>query len=193
MYVCRYTSVLPAEAQEISLEQAHKHPGWRHGAVLECIMSEIHGGRGDRITAGAQQQPLLLCQQAAGSRQQAAGRHLCRQLQRCSPASPAARRLPACMPSCLPKSAALLPLVPLHRVAGVGRMVVSAKRDGKATEVMGGLATEYKGHGDIELAQQQLDEALEGGWRGGRAGGLWISCFCLCACPSEAGCQLRWR
>jgi hypothetical protein len=49
-------------------------------------------------------------------------------------------------------------------------MMVSAKGDGKASDVMGGLATEYKGHGDVELAQKQLEEALEVGWTGGRVG-----------------------
>jgi hypothetical protein len=68
----------------------------------------------------------------------------------------------------------------LHRVAGVGRMMVSAKGDGKASDVMGGLATEYKGYGDVELAQKQLEEALEGGWAGW-AGGLWIACLPACA------------
>lgn len=84
----QYTSILPKEAEEISLEEARRHPGWRHGAVLECIMSEarwaccgarcaccawhrkpgstaaagreraaclcaqVHGARGDRVTAG---------------------------------------------------------------------------------------------------------------------------------------------
>ena len=112
-----------------------------------------------------------------GRRQQAAAasgcmcRFLHSQLQHCSPACPAAARLPtARLPARLPKSAAPLLLVLLHRVAGVGRMMVSAKGDGKASDVMGGLATEYKGHGDVELAQKQLEEALEGGRTGGAGG-----------------------
>ena len=92
-HACRYTSVLPAEAQEISLEEAHKHPGWRHGAVLECIMSEIHGGRGDRITAGAQQQLLPPRPQAAGSGSQRLHVQIL--------AQPAAALL-ACQPCCRP-------------------------------------------------------------------------------------------
>ncbi|GAB4815612.1 hypothetical protein N2152v2_008068 [Parachlorella kessleri] len=45
-----YTSILPPEAEEITFEEAQKY--FHHGAVLECILAEIHGGRGDRVTAG---------------------------------------------------------------------------------------------------------------------------------------------
>ncbi|PRW57859.1 steroid-binding 3 [Chlorella sorokiniana] len=91
--VGEYTSILPAESEEISMKEAKKHPGWRHGAVLECIMSEVHGARGDRITAG------------------------------------------------------------------VGRMMVNVKGD--KDDIMGGFATEYKGHAQADLAKKELEMALE--------------------------------
>eukprot|EP00887_Chlorella_sp_A99_P001282 scaffold14.g1282.t1 len=45
----QYTSMLPAEAEEISMDDAKKSESWNHGAVLEA---EVHGSRGNRITAG---------------------------------------------------------------------------------------------------------------------------------------------
>ncbi|GAB4820002.1 hypothetical protein N2152v2_007048 [Parachlorella kessleri] len=47
----RYTSILPPESEEVTLKEA-KEKYFHHGAVLECIMSETHGARGDRLTAG---------------------------------------------------------------------------------------------------------------------------------------------
>jgi arginine decarboxylase len=48
--VIKYTSVIPPEAEAVSVEEAK--PFLRHGAVLESIMSVMHGVKGDRITAG---------------------------------------------------------------------------------------------------------------------------------------------
>lgn len=48
---------------------------FHHGAVLECIMSEVHGARGDRITAGAGREL------AVGHQQQGCRRCLLRMLQ----------------------------------------------------------------------------------------------------------------
>ena len=45
-----YTSMLPPEAKKLSFKEASK--SFHHGAVLECILSEVFGSRGDRITAG---------------------------------------------------------------------------------------------------------------------------------------------
>ncbi|KAL4425494.1 hypothetical protein ABPG75_009510 [Micractinium tetrahymenae] len=89
----QYTSILPPEAEEVSMDEAKKMPGWHHGAVLECIMSEVQGARGDRITAG------------------------------------------------------------------VGRMMVHSKSN--KGDVMGGFATEYKGHATPDLAEKELKDALE--------------------------------
>ncbi|PSC76952.1 pyruvoyl-dependent arginine decarboxylase [Micractinium conductrix] len=86
-----YTSILPREAEEISFTKAQRY--FHHGAVLECILSEQHGGRGDRITAG------------------------------------------------------------------VGRMMVCDKDEGGRP--MGGFAVEYEGHAMEDVAEQQLDWALD--------------------------------
>ena len=48
--IIKYTSVIPPEAEAVSVEEAK--PFLRHGAVLESIMSVMHGVKGDRITAG---------------------------------------------------------------------------------------------------------------------------------------------
>ncbi|KAL4452666.1 hypothetical protein ABPG75_008328 [Micractinium tetrahymenae] len=45
-----YTSILPWEAEEIPFEEAQKY--FHHGSALECILAEMHGGKGDRVTAG---------------------------------------------------------------------------------------------------------------------------------------------
>lgn len=42
--------MLPPEAKKLRFEDAAK--SFHHGAVLECILSEVYGSRGDRITAG---------------------------------------------------------------------------------------------------------------------------------------------
>ncbi|GAB4820003.1 hypothetical protein N2152v2_007049 [Parachlorella kessleri] len=47
----QYTSILPPESEEVSMDEARRKY-FHHGMVLECIMSEVHGARGDRITAG---------------------------------------------------------------------------------------------------------------------------------------------
>jgi pyruvoyl-dependent arginine decarboxylase (PvlArgDC) len=48
--VVPYTSVLPPEAQEISLEEAKKY--FHHGAVIEVIMSSQNGVKGDTLVTG---------------------------------------------------------------------------------------------------------------------------------------------
>ena len=48
--VVPYTSVLPPEAQEISLEEAKKY--FHHGAVIEVIMSSQNGLKGDTLVTG---------------------------------------------------------------------------------------------------------------------------------------------
>lgn len=45
-----YTSVMPPESHEIARNEAQSH--YSHGAVLEVIMSVIHGVEGDRLSAG---------------------------------------------------------------------------------------------------------------------------------------------
>ncbi|WEG12192.1 pyruvoyl-dependent arginine decarboxylase [Pullulanibacillus sp. KACC 23026] len=48
--IVRYTSIVPPDATEISIEQAKTlyHPG----AVMECIISQMNGYEGDRLCAG---------------------------------------------------------------------------------------------------------------------------------------------
>ena len=48
--VIYYTSVLPPEAYEISLQEARKY--FHHGAVLESIMAKAGGVKGDTVAAG---------------------------------------------------------------------------------------------------------------------------------------------
>lgn len=48
--IMRYTSILPPEATEISIEQAK--PLYHPGAVMECIISQMNGYEGDRLCAG---------------------------------------------------------------------------------------------------------------------------------------------
>lgn len=48
--VIKYTSVIPPESESITELEAK--PLLRHGAVMESIMSVMHGVKGDRITAG---------------------------------------------------------------------------------------------------------------------------------------------
>ena len=45
-----YTSVLPPEADEISIEEAK--PFYHHGAVMEVIMATVNGIKGDTLTTG---------------------------------------------------------------------------------------------------------------------------------------------
>eukprot|EP00887_Chlorella_sp_A99_P006888 scaffold2.g6888.t1 len=55
---------MPPEAQEISFEEAQRY--FHHGAVLECIMAEMFGGRGDRVTAGVGHMGVVDRRLAAG-------------------------------------------------------------------------------------------------------------------------------
>jgi arginine decarboxylase len=48
--IVTYTSVIPAEAREITYEEARRT--FHHGAVLETIMAAMNGSKGDRISAG---------------------------------------------------------------------------------------------------------------------------------------------
>ena len=48
--VVPYTSVLPPESQEISLQEAGKY--FHHGAVVEVIMASQNGDRGDTLVTG---------------------------------------------------------------------------------------------------------------------------------------------
>ena len=48
--VVPYTSVLPPEAEEISLQEAEKY--FHHGAVIEVIMAAQNGVKGDTLTTG---------------------------------------------------------------------------------------------------------------------------------------------
>jgi len=48
--IMQYTSVMPPESHEIAINEAQEH--YSHGAVLEVIMSVIHGVEGDRLSAG---------------------------------------------------------------------------------------------------------------------------------------------
>lgn len=48
--VVPYTSVLPPESEEISLEEAEKC--FHHGAVIEVIMADQNGEKGDTLTTG---------------------------------------------------------------------------------------------------------------------------------------------
>jgi len=49
--IMEYTSVLPPEAEEISVEEA-MDKYFHHGAALETIMASINGHQGDRLCAG---------------------------------------------------------------------------------------------------------------------------------------------
>jgi pyruvoyl-dependent arginine decarboxylase len=48
--VVPYTSVLPPESQEVSLNEAEKY--FHHGAVVEVIMADQNGVQGDTLTTG---------------------------------------------------------------------------------------------------------------------------------------------
>jgi len=48
--VVKYTSVMPPEAEEITLEEAQEY--FHHGAVLETIMAQMNGEQGQHICAG---------------------------------------------------------------------------------------------------------------------------------------------
>ena len=50
--------------------------------------------------------------------------------------------------------------VTVPATAGVGRMMVNVKGD--KDDIMGGFATEYKGHAQEDLAKKELESALEG-------------------------------
>ncbi len=48
--VVPYTSVLPPESREVSLQEAEKY--FHHGAVVEVIMADQNGVQGDTLTTG---------------------------------------------------------------------------------------------------------------------------------------------
>jgi arginine decarboxylase len=48
--VLKYTSVLPPESREITLSQAREY--FHHGAVIETIMSDLNGEKGDTLCTG---------------------------------------------------------------------------------------------------------------------------------------------
>jgi len=50
--VMMYTSVLPPESEEISIEEAKREALFHHGAVLETIKAQIDGVQGDHLCAG---------------------------------------------------------------------------------------------------------------------------------------------
>lgn len=50
--VVKYTSVLPPEAEEISMKEAKARHLFHHGMVLECIMAQVNGQEGQHICAG---------------------------------------------------------------------------------------------------------------------------------------------
>lgn len=50
--IVEYTSVLPHDAVEISLDDAVAQGYLHHGMVLECIKAQINGNQGEHICAG---------------------------------------------------------------------------------------------------------------------------------------------
>jgi arginine decarboxylase len=50
--IVKYTSVIPKEAELISLSQAKDEGLMHHGMVLECIMAQTNGNQGQHICAG---------------------------------------------------------------------------------------------------------------------------------------------
>lgn len=48
--VLKYTSVLPPESREITLNEAREH--FHHGAAIETIMSDLNGEKGDTLCTG---------------------------------------------------------------------------------------------------------------------------------------------
>jgi len=50
--IVKYTSVLPPESIQITLDEAIQRGLVHHGAVLECIMAQVNGDQGDHICAG---------------------------------------------------------------------------------------------------------------------------------------------
>lgn len=50
--ILKYTSVLPPEAQEITMEEAYKDGLFHHGMVLETIMAQVNGNKGQHLCAG---------------------------------------------------------------------------------------------------------------------------------------------
>lgn len=50
--IVKYTSVIPPEAEEITLADAVAEGLTHHGMVLECIMAQMNGVQGDHICAG---------------------------------------------------------------------------------------------------------------------------------------------
>lgn len=50
--IVEYTSVLPPEAVEISMDDAIAQGYFHHGMVLECIKAQVNGDQGQHICAG---------------------------------------------------------------------------------------------------------------------------------------------
>jgi len=50
--IVKYTSVIPPEAKEITMEEAKQQRLFQHGMVLECIMAQVNGGEDEHICAG---------------------------------------------------------------------------------------------------------------------------------------------
>lgn len=50
--IVKYTSVIPPEAKQITLEEAKHQRLFQHGMVLECIMAQVNGNKHDAICAG---------------------------------------------------------------------------------------------------------------------------------------------
>ena len=51
--IVKYTSVIPPEAHQISLEEARDEGLLHHGMVLECIMAQVNGSQGQHLCAGS--------------------------------------------------------------------------------------------------------------------------------------------
>lgn len=50
--IVKYTSVLPKEAEQITLQDAQEQGLMHHGMVLECIMAQQNGEEGQHLCAG---------------------------------------------------------------------------------------------------------------------------------------------
>jgi len=50
--IVKYTSVIPKEAEQITLQDAQEQGLMHHGMVLECIMAQMNGEEGQHLCAG---------------------------------------------------------------------------------------------------------------------------------------------
>ena len=50
--IVKYTSVIPPQAKQISMEEAKKQNLFHHGMVLESIMAQVNGTHGEHLCAG---------------------------------------------------------------------------------------------------------------------------------------------